>query len=64
MDKEKNNVVELDEHRRVWATSRARCGACGHAWVAVWPAGVAGTKDHGWECPRCNELYGVEAERL
>lgn len=56
-------VIDLDEHRAIWATSSARCGACGHRWVAVWPAGSPGAKDHGWECPSCHQMTGLEIER-
>ena len=56
-------VIELDDHRRIWATSSARCGACGHRWVAVWPAGAKETRDYGWECPACHQRAGLEVER-
>ena len=55
-------VIDLDAARRVWATSRARCGACGRRWIAVWAAGK-GEKDYGWECPGCGQMTGLEIER-
>jgi len=58
-----SNLVLLDDHRPVWATSSARCGACGHRWVATWPAAIPGTKDHAWECPACHSLTGLELLR-
>lgn len=58
-----SQVVQIDDHRRIWATSKARCGSCGHRWVAVWAAG-RGEKDHGWECPGCGQMAGLEIERV
>jgi transposase len=56
-------LIELDDYRPVWATSKARCGACGHRWIAAWPAGL-GSRDHGWECSACGQLAGLEVERV
>jgi transposase len=57
------NVVEIIDSMPVWVVSSARCGACGHRWVAVWPGRLPDAKSHGWECPECHERAGLETER-
>lgn len=58
-----SEIVEIIDRMPVWVVSSARCGACGHRWVAVWPGKLPDAKDHGWECPSCGLSAGLEWER-
>lgn len=37
-----------------WDHGHARCPACGHHWIAVYPSGT-----DPLECPRCGDLAGT-----
>jgi predicted RNA-binding Zn-ribbon protein involved in translation (DUF1610 family) len=52
-----NNVVELDDKRKIWRNFRALCTNCLHNWVAV------ATETNNLECPQCGHLTGGEIER-
>jgi len=48
-------IIDLDDHRKVWKTGAAACAACGHEWQQVYPIGA---EDVGLECPSCGSGHG------
>jgi predicted RNA-binding Zn-ribbon protein involved in translation (DUF1610 family) len=42
-------ILDFDEHRRIWHTAYAECLKCKHEWAAVYPNGC----DTKLECPNC-----------
>ena len=49
------DIVNIDDHRKIWRTDAAGCAACGHKWQAVYPMGAG---DVGLECPSCGSGLG------
>ena len=49
------DVINLDDHRKIWRTDAAGCAACGYEWQAVYPIGA---EDVGLECPSCGSGLG------
>jgi DNA-directed RNA polymerase subunit RPC12/RpoP len=49
------DIINLDDHRKIWKTDAAACAACGHKWQAVYPVGA---EDVGLECPACGSGLG------
>lgn len=49
------DIVNIDDHRKIWKTDAAACAACGHEWQAVYPVGA---EDVGLECPACGSGLG------
>lgn len=49
------DIINIDDHRKIWRTDAAGCAACGHQWQAVYPIGA---KDVGLECPSCGSGLG------
>ena len=43
--------------RKPHTAGLARCGGCGHEWMAVCPTGVL-----AMECPECGQMKGVRKE--
>ena len=49
------DVININDHRKIWRTDAAGCAACGHQWQAVYPIGA---EDVGLECPACGSGLG------
>ena len=49
------DIVNIDDHRKIWRTNAAGCAACGHQRQAVYPEGA---QDVGLECPSCGSGLG------
>ena len=49
------DVININDHRKIWRTDAAGCAACGHQWQAVYPIGA---EDVGLECPSCGSGLG------
>ena len=49
------DVININDHRKIWRTNAAGCAACGHQWQAVYPEGA---QDVGLECPSCGSGLG------
>ena len=49
------DVININDHRKIWRTNAAGCAACGHQWQAVYPIGA---EDVGLECPTCGSGLG------
>lgn len=49
------DVININDHRKIWRTDAAGCAACGHQWQAVYPIGA---EDVGLECPTCGSGLG------
>lgn len=46
-------VAHIDDYRGHWCAEKAACRACGHEWLAVFPASVSQL-----ECGNCGEMHG------
>ena len=49
------DVININDHRKIWRTDAAGCAACGHQWQSVYPIGA---EDVGLECPSCGSGLG------
>lgn len=49
-----SNLILLKQPDVTHLAGQAECGACGHKWEAVCPAGVT-----RFDCPRCDRFWGV-----
>ena len=49
------DVININDHRKIWRTDAAGCAACGHQWQAVYPLWA---EDVGLECPACGSGLG------
>jgi hypothetical protein len=50
-----SNVIDIDEHRKVWIGGLGMCSSCGAMWGGV----CHGDRQWELECPACNEMTGV-----
>lgn len=53
------NVIELEDHRKVWKAIRIVCSSCNTQWM-----GVVHMDSEHFQCPKCFNMTGRVLEEI